>query len=148
MEPHKPEPAPQNSDQDTSDVKAKLENLDINKEEAATTIYKEEEEKTSKNIEIDIPKPQNDDSAKKFTKDKSKKSRSRSRSEELDKKKKRKKKKGKKNRRTYEDKLTDPKVIQLTRLAIDNDPNIPLTMKDKFKKIETDLLTLCITNLP
>jgi RNA recognition motif-containing protein len=147
MEPHKPEATLPKEDQDTSDVKAKLENLDINKEEPATAIYKEEE-KTSKNIEIDIPKPQNDDSGKKFTKDKDRKSRSRSRSEDIDKKKKRKKKKGKKNRRTYEDKLTDPKVIQLTKLAIDNDPNIPLNLKDKFKKYETDLLTLCITNLP
>jgi hypothetical protein len=86
MEPHKPEATLPKEDQDTSDVKAKLENLDINKEEPATAIYKEEE-KTSKNIEIDIPKPQNDDSGKKFTKDKDKKSRSRSRSEDIDKKK-------------------------------------------------------------
>jgi RNA recognition motif-containing protein len=39
MEPHKPEATIPKKDQDKSDVKAKLENLDINKEEPATAIY-------------------------------------------------------------------------------------------------------------
>ena len=135
--------------EELKEVNEKTENLDVTENpEDDTAIYQEEnladddnEKKSSKNIDLEIPT--NDDDEKKSKKHG--KSRSRSRSEEFDKKKKQKrKKKGKKNRRTYENKLTDPKVIELTKKAIDNDPNIPANLKDKFKRIETNLLTLCI----
>lgn len=63
-------------------------------------------------------------------------------------KKRRKKRKAKKNQKTYEEKLTDPKIIEFTKRSINLDKNIPQNMKEKFQKIETNLLALCITNQP
>lgn len=124
----------------------------VEKEQPETEIYQEEDNDNKKKIEIieTIDKEEKDHDAKRKSKKEKKgsrsKTRSRSRSKEDDRKKKKKKKKGKKNQKTYEEKLTDPKIIEFTKRSINLDKNIPQNMKEKFQKIETNLLALCITN--